>query len=968
MTSDFLSSPSLPRPRVSPDEAKRIAEEHFGLSGEVRELGSNQDRNFLVESGGGRYVLKLANPAFDVAELEAQNEAMERAVGAGYDVPRAVQSTAGATVLPVALRDATLHTRLLTFVEGEPLAARGAFSRAEARGLGAASGALARALEGFSHPGLSRTTQWNLRVASDVVALLLDSIQDGEHREAIRAAVLRADAQLAPLREHLRVQAVHGDVTDDNVVSDGTAAVSGIIDFGDVAEGWLVGELAVTCAAILHHNPAQPLLVLEAAEAFHALTPLTEHELAALWPLVTLRTAVLVVSGEQQVALDGDNEYADLNRAHEWTAFQAAAGADADQLTALLRWRLLGEAVGAALGGEVPLVHGLAPESVLDLSVTSRALRAGAWLEPDAERVVAAGLVRGTGSAVTRWGEHRLTRTGLRTAGDQATLALGVELFLPAGTPVRAPVDGTVRVDGDAVLLAAEGVDLRLSGVEPTAGLAGEVAAGTVLGSAAGDADGMGRVVVQACRVPGITPPLFALPADRDLWLSACPDPSALLGIPVAAPQPDAGDVLRQRNTTFAQVQEHYYAAPPLIERGWQEHLIDTEGRSYLDLVNNVAAVGHGHPRLVEAVSDQWALLNTNSRFHYSALSRFTERLAALTPDPLDTVFLVNSGSEAVDLAIRLATAYTGQPTVLAVREAYHGWTIGSDAVSSSIGDNPRALETRPSWVELLDAPHAYRGRYRGASSAPDYLRDLELDLERLDEEGRGVAAFLAEPVFGNAGGVLLPDGYLQGAYEAVRRRGGLCIADEVQVGYGRLGAHFWGFEQQGVVPDIVTVAKAMGSGHPLGAVITRRDIAERFAREGSMFSSAGGSPVSCVVGLTVLDVLEDEGLQENAQVVGGHLKAGLEALGARHPLIGAVHGMGLYLGVELVLDRTTLAPATAAAEAICDELLAEGCIVQPTGDHKNVLKIKPPMCLTAESADFFLAALERVLERHEPA
>ena len=214
-------------------------------------------------------------------------------------------------------------------------------------------------------------------------------------------------------------------------------------------------------------------------------------------------------------------------------------------------------------------------------------------------------------------------------------------------------------------------------------------------------------------------------------------------------------------------MQEHYYADPPRIERGWREHLIDTDGRAYLDMVNNVATTGHGHPRLVEAVSRQWARLNTNSRFHYAAVAEFSARLAALAPDPLDTVFLVNSGSEAVDLALRLATTATGRPTVLAMREAYHGWTIGSDAVSSSIGDNPRALETRPDWVRLVDAPHTFRGTHRGADSGPAYLADLDAQLAALDADGVELAGFIAEAVYGNAGGVLLPDGYLAGVVRA---------------------------------------------------------------------------------------------------------------------------------------------------------------------------------------------------------
>jgi 4-aminobutyrate aminotransferase-like enzyme len=343
-------------------------------------------------------------------------------------------------------------------------------------------------------------------------------------------------------------------------------------------------------------------------------------------------------------------------------------------------------------------------------------------------------------------------------------------------------------------------------------------------------------------------------------------------------------------------------------------------------------------------------------------LARFTSRLASLAPDPLDTVFLVNSGSEAVDLALRLAQTHTGERTILAVTESYHGWTVGADAVSSSIGDNPRALETRPDWVNLVESPHTYRGKHRGSDSAPAYLEDLDVELTAMDDAGIRIAGFIAEPVFGNAGGVMLPDGYLAGVYSRIRDRGGLCIADEVQVGYGRLGSYFWGSEQQGVVPDIITVAKAMGNGHPLGAVITTRAIADSFAAEGSFFSSAGGSPVSARVGSTVLDIMQDEDLQGNATRVGARLATRLRSLAEVYPLIGAVHGMGLYLGVELVLSRESLEPASAEAQLICARLLQEGVIVQPTGDHKNVLKIKPPLGLTIASADRFVDALELVL------
>ena len=295
------------------------------------------------------------------------------------------------------------------------------------------------------------------------------------------------------------------------------------------------------------------------------------------------------------------------------------------------------------------------------------------------------------------------------------------------------------------------------------------------------------------------------------------------------------------------------------------------------------------------------------------------------------------------------------------MREAYHGWTYASDAVSTSTADNPNALATRPSWVHAVDAPNSYRGRYRGAD-AGRYAADAVAAISELAAGGRPPAAFLAEPFYGNAGGMALPDGYLAAVYAEVRRRGGLAIADEIQVGYGRLGHWFWGFEQQGVVPDVVTVAKAMGNGYPLGAVVTSRAIAERYRDQGYFFSSTGGSPVSCVVGLTVLDVIRDEGLQANAARVGGHLQARLEELAGRHELIGAVHGSGLYLGVEFVRDRVTLEPATQETMAICDRMLSLGVVIQPAGDRMCVLKIKPPLCLDTAGADFFADALDRVL------
>jgi 4-aminobutyrate aminotransferase-like enzyme/Ser/Thr protein kinase RdoA (MazF antagonist) len=629
------------------------------------------------------------------------------------------------------------------------------------------------------------------------------------------------------------------------------------------------------------------------------------------------------------------------------------------------------------------------------------------------------------GAAVTRFAERRLTRSFRESPTAHPCAALGIEVtFARPGQPVHAPWSGTLTrgegLDASVRLVAADGLILELTGLaapdarpapHPTVG---PVAASSPLRSDPDAADGVPGttgttpgtgVAIRAGEVlgfgvegkplgvrllaPGVAAsdaPWFTTAELLPGWLPFVLDPTPLLtGVALdggSVPQtwrhptpgerrssfglrnPTPGDpsaLLERRERHLAAVQEHYFAEPPEIERGWRHHLFDTDARPYLDMVNNVAAVGHAHPRIADAVARQLALLNTNSRFNYASIAEFSERLAGLLPDPLDTVFLVNSGTEAVDLALRISWAWSGRRDVVAVREAYHGWSDAADAVSTSVADNPQALETRPPWVHTLDAPNAYRGRHRGPE-AFRYASDAVAAVEALREEGHSPATFIAEPFYGNAGGMPLPAGYLQAVYAAIRAAGGLCIADEVQVGYGRLGEYFWGFEQQGVLPDIVTVAKAMGNGHPLGAVVTTRAIADRYRSQGYFFSSAGGSPVSSVVGTTVLDILVDERLQENARVVGAHLKARLEALAEKHELIGAVHGLGLYLGVELVRDRATREPATEETAMICERMRELGVIVQPTSDRQCVLKIKPPMTLTVESADYFADTLDAVL------
>ncbi|MFT2818363.1 aminotransferase [Leifsonia sp. A12D58] len=992
MAFDFFDGVQLIRPAVTEADAVVAAAQLFGISGTAREMGSQQDRNYRIDPGDGiRYLLKFDNAAFTPGELAVQDAALSHVSARGVVVPVPVVGLDGRTRQQWALGGTSLPVRMFTYVEGPPLAERGHLDHVAITALGALSGTLARELADLPHDNLDRILQWDMRQAARVIDQLISHVPDEAKRARVRELSDSAADRLASVQPALRVQPIHGDITDDNVIcavrDDERYTPIGVIDFGDLALGWLVAELAVTVSSVLPHVPRNPWAVLDAIAAFDAVVPLSNAEISALWPLVVLRGAVLVVSGEHQVQIDSGNDYAEERMSGEWDVFALASAIGWDEAESAIRRRLgreplFPQSAGTSAGVQSgSLITGVAPDftvpdvTVLDFTVTSPDLADGLWQQPDIEWTLArAALTRcGAAVAVAPYGQRRLTRTRVHSRDEQATVALVTEFFVLPGRGIVSPITAQVAaVESDGVLLVAPGTVLRVRGFLPELRAGESVSTGQHLGTAqpslddpAPDATRLGRIRVQRLASAHLDPPEFVSEARSIGWLDLAIDPASLLGLaPYVSPFDPARESER-RAAVFAAAQERYYENPPEIERGWQEFLVDTTGKAYVDLVNNVSGIGHSHPRFTAAVTSQLRLLNTNSRFLYRALADLSERLVELAPDPsLDTVLLVNSGSEAVDLALRLAQIHTGRRSIVALRESYHGWTMASDAVSTSAYDNPFALSNRPDWVQIADVPNVYRGVHRGPDAAAAYLADLTRQLDELAETDTEIAGFICEPVLGNAGGVLLPDGYLAGVYEDIRRRGGLCISDEVQVGYGRLGEYFWGADQQGVVPDIITIAKMMGNAYPLGAVITRREIAESLAREGTFFSSAGGTPVSCVAGIAVLDVIRDDGLQQNAHLVGAHLVGRLEELATRHPLIGAVHGLGLYLGIELVRDRATREPATAETAAICERMRELGVIVQPTSERQNVLKVKPPLCLSIESADFIVDALDEVLSQ----
>ena len=410
-------------------------------------------------------------------------------------------------------------------------------------------------------------------------------------------------------------------------------------------------------------------------------------------------------------------------------------------------------------------------------------------------------------------------------------------------------------------------------------------------------------------------------------------------------------NLLEARNRHISKALSIAHGKPLHIVRGEIQYLHASDGMKYLDLVNNVTHVGHCNPHVVEAGQRQMAILNTNSRYVYEELTEYLGRLSYTLPESLAVGFLVNSGSEANELAVRLARSFTGNHDMAVIESAYHGHTGMLIDLSPYKFRGPGGKGSPEAWVHVLPIPDTYR------RPSIDYLAEAR---EGMKQAGP-LAGLLIESMLSCAGQVPLPPGYFSEVASAVRSQGGLLIADEVQVGFGRVGTNMWAFQESGVTPDIVVMGKPIGNGHPMAAVFTTPEIASSFG-DMEFFSTFGGNPVSCAIGMAVMDVIEKEDLMNRAHVLGERFKNGLNSLMLEHELIGDIRGRGLFLGVEMVKDRRTLEPAAMEASEIVGKMRDQGVLLSTDGPLHNVIKIKPPMVLNHDDVDRTLSKLQNCL------
>ncbi len=993
--------------KITDRQAVNIASDLYGIKGVAFSLPGWIDFNFRIDSDGKRYLLKVSRPDSDLEYLGFQHEILQHVAESDTDIesPVTLPDVHGNFISEFTDQKGNPRkVRMLTWIDGRLWSSVNPVKDALLFSLGQQAGRLTKALQGFKHPLAERDFEWDLARAGWT--------REFTHlfsNDKLEIATYFQD-QFDKIQEKystLRKSVIHNDANDNNVVVTENLVdpeVKAIFDYGDAVHTQVVNELAVTIAYAVMGKPDVLSAALPLVEGYHRQIPLLEEEVEMLYVLVAMRLVIMVTTSALNRKKEPENEYLLISEAPAWEvlrkwkqvrkefahySFRKACGFTAHP----------DEAAFSTWASENPvklssLFPSIGKESIhpLDLSVSSILIgardvandlnlfqfRIGRLQDEVPDKIIAGGYLEPR-ALYTSEAYDRIGNNGK----ESRTVHLGIDFWIPVGTPVHALFDGevvtAVNDKGDKEYGGLIILKHRESGLTFYS-LYGHQSIDRVMDLKAGDRIPKGELVG---RIGNYTEngnwaphlhfqimlslleyendfPGVAYPDEMEVWKSICPDPNLLFNLP-GLHKPltvDSSETIAYRKEHLGKSLSLAYGEPLKIVRGDGAYLIDHLGRRFLDTVNNVAHVGHEHPRVVRAGQQQMGVLNTNTRYLHDNINEFARELLSTFPEELSVVHLVNSGSEANELAFRMAQTFSGQKDMIAVEVGYHGNTTGCVSVSSYKFDG-KGGSGAPEHTHIVPLPDRFRGIYREEETGPLYAAYIQEQIDHIHSKGRKPAAFICESIISCGGQIELPDNYLELAYAMVREAGGICIADEVQVGCGRVGEQFWGFQLHGVVPDIVTIGKPIGNGHPLAAVVCTREVADAFANGMEYFNTFGGNPVSCAIGTEVLRVIKDESLQKNALNVGSYLKEELTKMQQEFPVIGEVRGQGLFLGIELTDQEMN--PQTEKAAYVANRMKELGILMSTDGKDVNVMKIKPPLVFSRAHADELLGALKRI-------
>lgn len=1015
-------------PTFSDQEALLIAKECYDLDAVVKKnLPSERDQNFLLETSHGLRVLKVSNLDESRDVLAAQNQMMirlfENSNGKKGLGPEVFAGRSGELLTEYKTETATWNVRLVDFVQGTPLAELGYFPSDFFQNFGSVVGQVTESLSSLESPALQYDFRWDLRSALSVIEGNIHRISDSEVKESIqRFTKVFKDKTLVHL-EDLATSVLHNDLNDGNVivVSDASVfppkfEVAGVIDFGDAVFGWTVGELAIAIAYAILDRP-DPLEIIQLmVRGYCKHRNLSSAEVNSLFGLIGIRLCQSAAIAAYQMKDCPDNEYLNvsqvgikntlplLNRIPYQVAtavIRKEAGIDCSKSDQdRIRWiesnkgnfadpvRIDGSKgiaeVSCAL--DLSVESELVPADIENYSIEQLQERLEAFLKGQGAKIGIGGYLE---SRLIYQGDHYKTGARNQSLTAPRTVHLGIDYFCPVGTEVCSVFDGTIvsleRIErerdyGNVVVVRNE-TDTGI----PFFTLYGHLGSSVHSKWKVGQKIGKG---VQFARIghpsenggwpphlhfqlltefdSGNNPPGVCSGSWVEAWSESNLDPNLLFGYSdemLPAGKMSFEESLKTRQTKMGGSLSLGYDRPLKMVRGTKHYLFDHTGRRYLDSFNNVPHVGHANKNVVESLRKQASLLNTNTRYLNDVTLKYADRLAATMPDPLNVVFLVNSASEANELALRMTRAVTGSKHMIVLEAGYHGNTSSLIDISPYKHEGPGG-QGAPDWVHKAVIADCYRGPFKDPKTAGRlYAENVQEVIGKIQSIGGNLSGYIAESCPSVGGQILFPENYLKHTYQFVREAGGLCIADEVQTGFGRLGSHFYGFQMQDVVPDIVILGKPIGNGHPLAALVTTKEIADGFNNGMEYFSTFGGNMVSSAVGNAVLEEIKNNDLQKNALEVGGYLLDLLRPFQDKYSFVGDVRGSGFFLGVELVRDSVSLEPADKEASFVSNRMKDRGVLLGTDGPFHNVIKIRPPMTFQKNDADVLVNALGECFE-----
>ena len=995
-------------PSYTINEMAEIAIEYFGKSGSLKTLVSERDQNARITTGDGDYVLKIANSAEDKEFLEFQNSVLNHIaeLDPTLPVPAVIKGKNGEEIY----KHNNNCIRLISFLEGD------IFGDADKpialyEDLGRFMGRFSKAMQGFGHPKAHQPSfLWNMDAAPHCKTYISDIIED-DVKELIQFFYERYDNFVMPRIKKMRSSVIHSDANTYNLVV-GDKKINGLIDFGDMLFGKQINELAITLGYAMMDVDEFYAVSRALITNYTSEFKLYEDELEVLFDLACMRLVMSICISSNRVIKATTNEHRDyllVTQAPAIRTLKKVRDIGLGFLSSFAR-KAGGFTATRTCYELISSLENITPVNMFDFDLHSepRVLFDNKTGSPGTKHIqdgsehkewVGEFLDKHEGRfGLGRYGEDRTSFLfdGFDGIGSSKprTVHMGIDIWLREPERIYAPLTGKVHslasnnipFDYGTVLILSHKIGngpifYTLYGhlsKKTTSHLkiGDEISAGSFLASL-GDVHENGgwtphlhfQIISDLIGIKDGNFPGICSPSVWDVWTDVCPDPNLILGfIPESFEQPEntVKDIMQLRKMVLAPSLSVAYKKHLHIVRGKGAYLYDSSGRAFLDCVNNITHVGHCNPHVVNAISKQAGELNTNSRYLYDGINKLASRVLSTMPQPLSVMFFTNSGSEANELALRLARQYTSRKTTVTVDWGYHGNTNATVAISP-YKFNRKGGKGCPPETRIAEFPDPYHGRFKDYSleSGMGYASDVDIQINDLIKHtGEGPAAFIAESIAGVGGQVVYPDGYLNSAYGKIRSSGGLCIADEVQTGFGRVGEKMWAFQLQGVVPDIVCFGKPFGNGHPMAGVVTTREIAESFANGMEYFNSFGGNPVSCAIGMAVLDVVEGEGLMEKGLITGNYIMDGMSDMMDRYPLIGQVRGKGMFFGAELVKDRDTRERAPNEASSIVQFLREDAVLFSTDGPYDNVLKGKPPMVFGLTEAEIFIMKLEKAFKR----